>query len=487
MEQMLLSPPGKTTRIDRKHYRVIDSYLSVGDRIAWHRPYGIIHTAIVVGVNEADKKLCVFERAKNENGIEVAPNWISLDDEIGQLYRCDEDLENIPFSKMLRIMLNKLGEKGYHLLFKNCQTLVQECKREDKESFQTQWFGVNSVVQAVKSFGRPITAELIELFFGGAEKIGIITIFGLQTVFFLMEFYAAYQRLKEGDITWKTFTELVIRQFSMAIFSSIGTALGGSLVALLTPKAILMVLMTVTGAFISMVLLDWAESDNCFVRYLGWMAGGIAGLVCSCFSPSWVFEILLACLLGFGGLAVGHVFGYVASWLGTGSGADCRIVKDLKELKRGDHISKYEWFLHPNCHAIFVEEMANGKMKIIRNTYQRGEIEEVVSFNPGEVYRYHYHQSECCDEHETVQRAYGAVRRNENNYSWFTYNCETFAKECKCKGNDDTDSVPRRPEKKVDWDRHFAEMISEPGLPEEKIRSLEVQFQSLAGRIGCFP
>ncbi|KAJ8039764.1 hypothetical protein HOLleu_13867 [Holothuria leucospilota] len=484
LQLLLLSPLGKTTRIGRRHFRVIDDYLGPGDRIAWQRPWGIIHTAMVLKTDPAKKKICVFERGKNENGIEVAPKWVNLEEEWGQLYRCDEDIEEIPFAKKLRIMLNKLGEKGYNIWGKNCQTLVDECAGKGKDSFQSKWFGVNVVVQTIKSFGKSITAELIEVLFGGANTIGVVTVIGLQVALFLVELHVAYNMLKDGQISWKHFAELVIRQFSMALFSCVGSAAGGALTGLLAFRVILWVVMTVVGALMADALLDWVGSDNRFVRYLGWMAGGIVASLCCCLSPGWVTEILLACILGFAGLVVGHVFGYSASWLFNKGGTDSRVVHDLSKLRRGDHITTYEWFLHPYCHSIFVEAMPNGtEMKIIRNTYQRGVVEEVVPFKGGDVYCYNYHSSECYDNDHVINKARSKL--GEQKYSLFTYSCKTFAKECKSRDSGSCHSS--KAAKEIVWDRYFAEMVSEPGIPEAKIRDLSEKLQMMMRRVSCFP
>ncbi|XP_071851034.1 uncharacterized protein [Apostichopus japonicus] len=487
LEAMLLSPTGKTTRIEQRHYQVIERYLSPGDRIAWQRPWGVIHTAIVLCIDEDRGRLCVYERSKDEDSkcLEVTINIITLEKQWGQLYRCDDDAEQMPLSKKLRIMLDKFGEKGYNLFGKNCQHLVAECTRhEGKESFQTKWFAVNMTIHAIKSFGKSITSEIVEAFFGGAERIGVVTVVAIQIIFFLIEFYAACERLKTGDISWKHFAELVIRHFSMAFFSCIGSALGGSLVGFLLPKVILWVVLSVFGALIADYLLDCFGTDNQYLRYLGWMAGGIVGFVCGCISPDWVIEILLACMLGFAGLFVGHTFGYSASWLFNRSGADSRIVNELSDLKTGDHITKYEWFLHPHCHAIFVKAMPNGtEMKIIKNTYRRGVIEEIVPFTERSVYRYEYQPSECHDSDQTVRNARSKL--GEDHYNWFTYNCKTFAKECKCRNNDETDSRAP-PQQEMDWDQQFEEMIAEPGLPEEKVEQLSRRFTKMMRKLNCF-
>lgn len=488
LERMLLSPTGKTTRIERRHYQVIERFLSPGDRIAWQRPWGVIHTAIVLGIDEDRGLLFVYERTKSDSGkIEVTMNKVILEEEWGELYRCDDDLETIPLSRTLRIMLNKLGEKGYNLFGKNCQHLAEECKsRRGKESFQSNWFAVNMVVQAIKSFGKSITSEVLEALFGGAEMIGVVTVVSLQIIFFLIEFYAAHERLKSGDIAWKHFAGLVIRHFSMAFFSCIGSAIGGSLVAFLLPKVILWVVLSIIGALIADYLLDLCGADNRFLRYLGWMAGGIIGFVCGCVSPDWVIEIMLACLLGFAGLLLGHTFGYTASWLFNRHGPDSRMVNNLSDLRKGDHITRYEWFLHPHCHAIFVEATPNGnEMRIIRNTYRRGVVEEVVPFTERSVYRYEYEPEECYNGRRTVGNARSKI--GEDEYNWFTYNCKTFAKRCKCREDDQTDAASAPPRKTVKaWDDVFNEMISEPGEPEEKVKKLEVRFKEMMRKLNCF-
>ncbi|KAJ8040965.1 hypothetical protein HOLleu_15430 [Holothuria leucospilota] len=481
MDSLLLTPIGSVTRIDREDYGFIDFWLSPGDRIYWQRPYAMIHASIVLATNQAKRKICVFERTKDNGFCGVDVNVVSLDEQAGQLYRCNDDDEAVPLSKRLRIMLTKLGDKGYNLFGKNCQNLVTECSLNQTESFQSKWFGVNLVMQAIKGFGmRAASAEMVEALFGGAEKVGVITIVALQATFFLMEFYSAYEKLKNGNISWKHFVELVIRQFSMAMFSCVGSAVGGSLVGYLAVKPIVAVVLGVFTAHIASMLLDWVEVDNVLTAYLGWMAGGILGFMGGFLASGWVLETLLACLLGFGGLLIGHGFGYVASWLFNVDGADSRIVNDLSELKMGDHITKYDWYMHPNCHAIFIKTLPDNKMKVIGNSFREGVSEQILTFTKGEVYRYEYHPLACYKDDEVVRNATSKI--GEPNKSWTKCDCKAFAKECKCRNIRDTHTVCPS-SNMIDWDALFAKIISEPGLPDDKIARIEYKLQMLVQRV----
>ncbi|PIK36364.1 hypothetical protein BSL78_26808 [Apostichopus japonicus] len=101
----------------------------------------------------------------------------------------------------------------------------------------------------------------------------------------------------------------------------------------------------------------------------------------------------------------------------------------LSEINEGDQVVLPGHLSHPRCHAIVVTvNTKTNKLKLIRNMYSRGVVEEWVEVSPP-ILRVSYGGAPMLPPEEVLQRARSKL--GENRYNILTYNCKHFASWCK--------------------------------------------------------
>ena len=87
--------------------------------------------------------------------------------------------------------------------------------------------------------------------------------------------------------------------------------------------------------------------------------------------------------------------------------------------------------MHPRCHGIVVEHDGKNSIKVIRNKYKKGVVEEWIEFTQP-LYKVAYDEGECKDAQKVI--LYARLKQYEGHrYSLAKYNCKTFARECETK------------------------------------------------------
>lgn len=104
---------------------------------------------------------------------------------------------------------------------------------------------------------------------------------------------------------------------------------------------------------------------------------------------------------------------------------------DLKDIHPGDHIVLPGRVRHPRCHAIVVSvNNKTNKIKLIRNTFERGVVEEWVEVS-SPVLRVTYPLGQAYPAETVIERARSKL--GERRYLFARYNCKHFAVWCESK------------------------------------------------------
>lgn len=102
---------------------------------------------------------------------------------------------------------------------------------------------------------------------------------------------------------------------------------------------------------------------------------------------------------------------------------------DLVNIHPGDQVVLPGHVSHPRCHAIVISvSTKSNKLKLIRNTYEKGIVEEWVEVSPP-VLRVTYPPGETFPAEKAIERA--RSRLGEHRYNILMYNCKHFAAWCK--------------------------------------------------------
>ncbi|XP_033754570.1 uncharacterized protein LOC117337612 [Pecten maximus] len=408
------------TEVDLRHYADI---LKPGDHVTWHRPYIIWHHAIVSEINARNNTIGLIHWTKTGDCIRIINEIKNVGE--GQLYRIDYsevvNKEN-PFELVLARARSRINDTGYELFSDNCESFATFCKCGVVQSHQLAWlkgkvteFLGHNVATHTKSIVKSVTkylasasinlagdgasaikkivpAELVEKAVKGSNWVGAGVVFAIETIFVTYDLAEIYQKRKKGKLTRHECIEYIVQRVTEG-FVSAGVAVVGSVG--------LEILGCCIGAAFGPV---------------GVLVGGFTG------------EILGGILFYGIGKAVGTSVGKLA-------GKSCskvfkqndRAVDLIKYLHPGDHIVTFEWFLHPRCHAIVVGHDGN-KILVIRNTHERGVVKDWMPFRKP-LYKVQYGHGECYEPDVVLANAQS--RLGEENYDLITYNCKTFAMQCK--------------------------------------------------------
>lgn len=371
--------------------------LKPGDHIAWDRPYGISHHAVVIAVNTERNTVEVIHWTKKKGErMEIKKEELDLKTQRGKLYCIDYNEEVIkenPPHLVLSRAHSRLEDKGYDVITDNCESFATFCKKGVERSQQVRW-GLKALLDELKkalgsligkscqvirtsifqSFMKVGTAEVIEAIANNHQWIGSGLVVLIEGVITIIDINTLYKDRKNGNLTRKDFIELVTKRVTEATLAG-GLAVAGGLL----PGPLGVIVGT---------------------------AGGLGGKV-------------------------------VGSWLGPYIGrAITRFIKThdkavtgITELKTGDHIVSYSHFAHPRHHCIVLWHDGKSKVNVIHNTHCDGVKQEWIDFvHP--VYKVIYNEEQdCYSDNEVLVRAVSKL--GERSYNLITYNCKHFATWCK--------------------------------------------------------
>lgn len=514
LDSTLLTPPGDVTKINRKDFRNLDRYVKPGDRIAWHRPYMLIHEAIVLKVDAEKSEIWVFERTKigsssssssnggssssrssssnihsnrNDDSNRSNSNSLADDDDgapygpgiakitkvdltapAGQLYRYNDTDE---LTAILTLVLTNLDSKGYNLFSRNCQTLGSgtDTDGQNGTSHQTRWFVITQTMEAI---GIPLFSEGLERYYKGGEWKGIISAGILHALAFVIELFAAILKFRRGHMSWGDFCTVITRQLFMHIVSWCGNYLSSfeGLRSVLQTSLILQFFLAIFFAIVADALLLYfgLDPDKMWVRYPVMAVAATAGFFLGKASAGVLLEFVVSMILGFVGKFIGHGLYHATSWLLAwlkSEKVNGRYVRQSTELKKGDVISIREGLRRR--HVVF-DECDNGKMKVIRNTYRKGVHNDVVPFHSNWVYQYDYPSEKVRSGEDVVRIANSKV--GQNNYSFANYNSKTFAEQCKLNHVSTGSNT-------VDWKAHFHVLMSDRNISDSEKESFRAKFE----------
>ena len=407
-----------SSHIPVRNKNLFNEYFDIGDHVAWRRPYGIWHHAIVVNVNDLPGMMEVIQWSKRRDVIERV--WTKVSEESGEMYRINyDDLEKSnPPELVIARAQSRVGETGYSLFKTNCEAFATFCKIGVEISQQVQWFcscvaknvfsaicqdfkrfGSEKVIKTTVKFGAKIgAAESVETAIKGTDIVGAGIVIFIEGCLLAYDISQFYEKRKNGEQTRVAFmrsvTQRVIEALPTACFAIIGSIAGqnfGGCVGNLVAPGV----GTCVCAFIGSIICGAAAGT--VGKYLGSIGGNIIGT-------------------------------RIVSLIKT----EDRAVKKITDLKPGDHIVLYQWSLHPRCHMIVKRHDFINKIRVIRSTYKRGIVEEWVDFVMP-VYLVQHRKEDCYSPDEVIQRAETKQRQlsNKNEYDLLMNNCKHFAYWCK--------------------------------------------------------
>ncbi|XP_060070953.1 uncharacterized protein LOC132550877 [Ylistrum balloti] len=420
------------TRID---LRIFASILKPGDQISWHRQHCFWHHAIVEDVAAETNELKLIHWNKKENNIKILRDSIKVEASeeglFNKMYRIDYPVEitktNDPELVLARAR-SRIDDTGYSPFTDNCESFATYCKTGVEKSHQLAWvegkigeiLGQNiatfakstinatckilqttvSVSKTAVEAGRPFQSGGIEHVMLASNVVGAGIIIMLETGFVTWDLSQVYAQRKHGNTSRNDFIETAIRRVVEGVLSA-----GVTILFSLGPELIGMAV----GSPLGPVGI-----------FVGGVIGGIVGGVVGKYI----------------GTALGSVIGKAIS---SSFKTDDRAVTNICDLKCGDHIVLYRGILHPRCHAIVVEQNGIDKIKVIRNKYKAGVVEEWVSFSKP-LFRINYKQGVSKDPEEVVKMARSKL--GEYRYCLPVYNCKTFARQCKSNLSTETEDEP---------------------------------------------
>ncbi|XP_038050854.1 uncharacterized protein LOC119724006 [Patiria miniata] len=414
------------SRTMSKNFKFEGDSLKVGDHIAWHRPKGYWHHAIVSEVGN-EVKVIQWARDKKARKMERKEDEIDLQNQEGPLFRIDysDEVTKINPSELViaraRAMLYAPGK--YHLLRDNCEAYASYCKTGFAQSCQVVWLThvlkiCASTMMAILSrcfcdaslvVLKECTEQLANLFSEGTVDISIeacqISFDGfycvgagvallIEGIWCVYDLSKIYHKRANGEISRVDFVQRSIQRAVEALVKAgcIGGSVAGSFGGMAIGMLICPGIGTVAGFLIGGIV--------------GGVVGGIfAGAVITPLGP-WIARKFASCI-----------------------GRDDRAV-EIGDLQRGDHVVFYGFSLHPRHHAIVVDcDPVKGKVRVVHHTYKNGVVEEVLDFIPP-VYRLLY-DNDCAAPDEVIERARSKIGDETCKYSLAFNNCKTFARCCK--------------------------------------------------------
>lgn len=408
------------TEIDLHHFADI---LKPGDHITWHRPYVIWHHSIVAEVNAEENEIGLIHWTKDNNHIKIISEMFKVNND--KMYRIDYP-DNVTKVNDLELVLarakSRLGDTGYGFFSDNCESFATYCKSGVAKSHQVAWIKAKlheyvcenvvvagkmavkgackvvqrsasvskqvlpKVVNEVKGATKVFPAELIERVVKGSNWVGAGIVVLMEGTYVMWDLRQAYKERENGNISRNDFIEVTIQRVIEGLVGSGMTILGS-----LGPE-----------------------------------------LICASIGPIGIF---------IGGIVGGIIFGALGKALGTALGSlvgnqissffmNDQAVRTIDDLHPADHIVLYGSILHSRCHAIVVEHDGVCNIKVVRNLYMNGVVQEWIPFSQP-LYKVCYGRGTCYHPARVLAKAMS--RLGEHIYNLVTYNCKTFAIECKSK------------------------------------------------------
>ncbi|XP_033746281.1 uncharacterized protein LOC117331585 [Pecten maximus] len=430
--------------------------LKPGDQISWHRPYCLWHHAIVESLSAETNELKLIHWNSKDGDITISRDCFNVNPEknglFNKMYRIEYPEEvtilNDPELVLARAR-SRLGDTGYSPFTDNCESFATYCKSVVEKSYQVAWLkkkleeiagqslvmfanstinGTCRILQSTVSVAKSsVPAGKLGHFLMGSNLVTVGIVLMIEGGYMIWDLTKAYAERKKGHTSRNDFIEIAVQRVvegmmaaGVAILFSIGPALivGGSLF--------------------------------CPAIIIGGIAGGILGGV--------VGKIA--------GTALGSVIGKAISFSFK---IDDRAVTCISDLKCGDHIVLYRGLLHPRCHAIVVEHDGIDRIKVIRNKYTAGVVEEWIPFSEP-LFRVEYGQEKCKDPLSVLKTARSKL--GETRYCLALYNCKTFARQCKSNLAVDMEEEP--------W-----QLIQYDDIPEEALQ-LPCDVESVSTKLDYF-
>ncbi|XP_072019149.1 uncharacterized protein [Amphiura filiformis] len=392
-----------------------------GDHVTWHRLHGMWHHAIVEEVRSEENKITVIEwtALKEQWTPEIVRSTLSIDGNNGllfnQMYRIeypDEITRLYDPDLVVARAKSRRKDTGYKPFIDNCETFATYCKTGSPQSHQVAWLNAKfneyvseTAVVTMKSFVKGwceigskaagfaeelVPKEMLMEIANGCKGVASGVVIALESYYVVWDFSSAYEQRKNGSLSRDDYIEEVLGRVIEGLVT-VGFALSGSI-----------------GAQFAIGSLAGTPFGP-----LGLLVCGVAsGIICGAI-----------------GKVIGTWLGNVAGKIGALPFKDDKAVTSIEEISAGDHIIIYGWCLHPRCHAICIEHDGNRQeVKVIRNTYEKGVVQEWVPFKQV-MFKVIYSEGSCLDANKVIQNALSKL--GEHKYNIMMYNCKSFAQECK--------------------------------------------------------
>ena len=394
--------------------------LKPGDHICWHRTYFIWHHAVIIEVDLNNTSwVKVSEFASPQDGSSVKGerliHWINLKDENGQLYlkNYSKEVEKLnPAALVVARAYARRGEHGYNLAMRNCEHHSTFCKTGTPQSQQvsTAVQSVSSkikqaIFQVAKIVGKELSettgvkvlaevgiAETAETVMSGTNAMGAGLVVAIEGVWVVIDVKNLYNERMKGSISRNDFIERTTNRILKGLVAA-GIGVGVSMVVSYFAPGFLD---TLVGTVV-----------------IGGVVAGVGVLATHCLGETMKSRGILNEIL---------MLEY-----------DDFVIKSIDDLEAGDQIVIWGNWTHPRCHAIVTQVISRyGIIWVIRNTYANGVVRETLKFKDlGNVCKVAYPKYHCYDKDEVVRRANRVLERGQYRYHILTYNCKTFARECK--------------------------------------------------------
>ena len=408
------------SKIEPQHFA---ETLKPGDHVAWNRCKGYWHHSIVSAVDAEKNEIAVIHWNKDkDHHITIFEERQSVKDSkslFNQMYRIeypDKITKANPPELILARARSRIGDSGYGFFSDNCEAFATYCKSGYAKSHQVSWLvkkimeglslmgsrtsvknGVRFISKAVAKAplvaAEVIPAEIIEEAVNGSQAIGAGIVLIVEAGFIIFDVYKMYKERKYGDISRSDFIEGAVRRIIEGILSA-GVSIGCSIGLEIGAGCLFGLCFGPIGALVG--------------GLLGGIIGGIIG--------GSLIRVSIGTLAG--------------SW--AGKAIACRFPNDrvvkINELTLGDHIVLTGWFLHPRCHAIVLEHNKKDEILVIRNTHKKGVVQEWMKVEEP-VMKVEYKHGACLEPEKVIENARSLL--GQTKYNLATYNCKTFARECK--------------------------------------------------------
>ena len=242
-----------------------------GDHLAWWRPKGYWHHALVESVYPETNEVNVLHYDGPVGFLQgkIVEQKIKLDKQNGLLYRIDYDGECYPAHIAVARGRLRLNEVKYSLITNNCEHFVRWCKTGFDKSVQ-----VDSVFNTLKRIGTKLTSCLPSEAFKGLKIIiskmgrlalpgivnearqmigesaafvtgqqickfvGMGAIVGIEAVSVVHDIYQAHKLRKEDKISRDEFVNVAVRRTAQGVAGAAGAAIGAFVGQLVIPVPI---------------------------------------------------------------------------------------------------------------------------------------------------------------------------------------------------------------------------------------------------------